>query len=188
MRYLKDRGFSVSGVDLSQEMVKNLKQKDPSLDVLVADAKNLPFEDQSVDAVISIETLRYFQDRSLLLKEIYRVLKPNGVAFITAAPLFSSNLYGIYNLICQGLGARQWVSCFQSFETKQSLKKRFSESRFDDVTIKGHFFGPYFALDKFYPSLSKLLMKNLENVDDTLSKSNMLMNFTNHFVAIARKS
>ncbi len=187
MNYVKLRGFYVEGIDKSEEMLTQLKRVYGNFDVQVADARSLSFSDNEFDAVISIETIRYFDDRHALLKEIERVLKPNGFAFITAAPIYSSNAYGFYNLFCQLLRCRKGVSCYQSFETKRSLKNRLQHAGFNQIDIAGHFFGPYFLLDKYVPKWSQRMIRRLEPIDDRLSKLPWLANVTNHLTAIAQK-
>jgi ubiquinone/menaquinone biosynthesis C-methylase UbiE len=188
LNLMKGLGFTrCTGVDLSWRMLTQSKNLYPEIPVEMVDARRLCFPDNCFDAVISIEVLRYFFNRDLLLKEIYRVTKPGGRVFITAAPLFSANLYGLYNSLCSALNLNSYISCAQSFETVTSLKKRIEGAGFDRIDIKGYFFGPYFLLDKFIPRLSSLLMRRLERLDDLLAKNNFLRNLSNHLVVVARK-
>lgn len=52
---------------------------------IVCDTKNLPFNNEEFDRVFLIATLNHIpkQERSLVLKEAYRVLKPNGKVIVT---------------------------------------------------------------------------------------------------------
>lgn len=188
MRFLSSRSYHVLGVDLSTQMLKELKSRWPKHMVCKADAKMLPFPDNSFDAVLSIETIRYFRNRHLLLNEIHRVLKPRGKVFITAAPLFSLNFYGIYNNLCWLLGMRKAVSCYQSFETVKSLRFRLVRAGFRKIDISGYFFGPYFLIDKFVPGISLRMLKNVEKADAMLSRARFMSNLANHLVAVAVKN
>ncbi len=187
LNLLRKRGLNCVGVDLSENMLRQSKHVYPDLIVQLADARWLPFLDDSFDAVISIETLRYFSDRKPLLKEIFRVTKPGGTLFITAAPLLSVNTYGIFNTACRIFNLKSLVSCFQSFETAGSFKRQLEDIGFRDVSVRGYFFGPYFLLDKVYPKASSALMRAFESFDDELAKHNLIRNYSNHLVAIARK-
>lgn len=49
----------------------------------LADARNLPFAENSYSSIISISTFEHIPNTKKLLKEMYRVLKPNGILAIT---------------------------------------------------------------------------------------------------------
>lgn len=187
LNLIQRQGFNCSGIDLSKNMIQELKSNYPDLNVQMADARNIPFENNSFDAVISIETLRYFSERRPILKEIYRVTKPAGSIFITAAPLLSGNTYGFFNILCRVLHLKSFVSCFQSFETVRSLRKRLEQAGFRDISIQGYFFGPYFLLDKISSKASLFLMKKFEGLDNRIERNNLMSNFSNHLVAVAKK-
>lgn len=187
LNLMSKRGFNCIGIDLSENMLHQLKDAYSGLAVQISDAKRLSFKENSFEAVVSIETLRYFSNRNHLLSEVFRVIRPGGLVFITAAPFFSLNTYGIFNVLCRAFNLKSLVSCFQSFEMAGSLKKRLEKAGFTDVTIKGYFFGPYFLLDKIYPKASSFLMKKFENFDGALTEYNLIKNFSNHLIAIARK-
>ena len=184
---MRDRRLNCTGIDLSENMARQSLASYPDIPVQLADARRLPFPNDTFDAVVSIETLRYFSDRGPFLKEIFRVVKPGGKVFITAAPLLSTNTYGIFNTLCRFLNLKSLISCYQSFETAGSLKRRLEKSGFDTIFVKGYFFGPYFLLDKIRPRLSSFLMRRLEGIDDALSRFDLIRNFSNHLVSVARK-
>lgn len=75
-------GGSVTGVDISPDML-NLARKlndgtFPAIDWHECDAQGLPFEDGLFDAVICQLGLMFIPDKVVALKEMNRVLKPNG--------------------------------------------------------------------------------------------------------------
>ncbi len=84
------QNFELYGIDSSTEMLK-LAQKyarkyELSPYLVLADAAILPFADSSFDWAISVATYHHLKDkqsRSEALKELRRVLKPGGEAFIT---------------------------------------------------------------------------------------------------------
>lgn len=80
-----DPSFFLTGVDLNREYLAKAKRymSAPRVKFLLADASNLPFPDQSFDRVIATEVLEHISDDRRVLREIYRVLKPSGVAVIT---------------------------------------------------------------------------------------------------------
>jgi len=78
IKHLKDRkGCDVYGVDVSQNVIDLAKAKGLE-NVQVADADNLPFPDATFDVVTLMEVLMFFSESEKYLKEIKRVLKPNG--------------------------------------------------------------------------------------------------------------
>jgi ubiquinone/menaquinone biosynthesis C-methylase UbiE len=69
------------GVDISEKMVEMAQQKlqsYPNVNVQSASAAALPFPDASFDTVISANSFHYFDHPNVALKEMQRVLKPNG--------------------------------------------------------------------------------------------------------------
>lgn len=187
LNLMRKRGYDCVGADLSENMVRQSLANYPDIPVYLTDARKLPFLDNRFDATVSIETLRYFSDRDSFLKEVFRVTKLGGLFFVTATPFFSINTYGVFNSLCRLFNLKSLVSCFQSFETAESLKRRLEKAGFELISVRGYFFGPYFLLDKIQPRLSSFLMRCLEGLDDNLEKLGLLRNFSNHLVAVARK-
>jgi len=51
--------------------------------LIMADAKNLPFKDEAFDLAFLVTVIGEIPKREIALKELYRVLKPNGLLSIT---------------------------------------------------------------------------------------------------------
>lgn len=70
----------VVGLDFSDNMLEIAKKKNfhEKIEYVSANCTKLPFEDNSFDAVTMCFGLRNIPDKETALKEIYRVLKPNG--------------------------------------------------------------------------------------------------------------
>ena len=81
--WLADLGFDVTGVDISDGALKEAKKRDKTKTVkyIKADALSLPFEDESFDSVISLDFLEHVYEPEKVIKEISRVLKPEGLFF-----------------------------------------------------------------------------------------------------------
>ncbi|MBD2256151.1 methyltransferase domain-containing protein [Pseudanabaena sp. FACHB-2040] len=76
------RGYSVTGIDVSKEMLKQLYQKlheiPKNLRLIHADASQLPFPDGSFDVVLTVHMLHTVSNWRMFLNEIDRVLKLQG--------------------------------------------------------------------------------------------------------------
>lgn len=79
---LVKRGYSVIGMDVSQEMLNQFSQKlreiPQNLKLLHADASQLPFSAQSFDVVLTVHMVHTVSNWKTFLDEIERVLKPRG--------------------------------------------------------------------------------------------------------------
>lgn len=76
------KGYTVTGLDISAEMMEIGKVKcrdlDPQPAFILGSAEEIPFPDASFDAVTIAFGLRNFDNRAECLQEIRRVLKPGG--------------------------------------------------------------------------------------------------------------
>jgi ubiquinone/menaquinone biosynthesis C-methylase UbiE len=78
----------VYSVDIQEKMTKvalrNIVEAGLSSRVraVTADVCKMPFDDDSVDLVVSRGSLPFWEDRSAAFREIYRVLKPGGSAYV----------------------------------------------------------------------------------------------------------
>jgi len=68
----------VVGLDLDEGMLAVAARTEPKVEWRQGDAGALPFEDESFDVVVSQFALMYFPDRVTALREMWRVLVPNG--------------------------------------------------------------------------------------------------------------
>ena len=93
------QGCSVTGVDLSKEMMAIAKRKAPQAEYRLADAEHLPFGDASFDAVTCAFGVRNFVHLEQGLSEMLRVLKPGGrMVILELATPDSSLIRPFYNL------------------------------------------------------------------------------------------
>jgi SAM-dependent methyltransferase len=75
---LLERSLDLVGCDLSAKMLKRLQEKFPAARIIQADAAYLPFPTAQFDFVLTVHVLHlipYWRD---VLREIRRVLAPNG--------------------------------------------------------------------------------------------------------------
>jgi len=88
--YLAERGFEVYGIDIAETGIKIAKdwlnEKNLRADLKIGSVyETLPYEDNFFDAVISIRVMHHarIEDIRKAIKDIERVLKPNGLIFVT---------------------------------------------------------------------------------------------------------
>ena len=96
---LGELGWDVTGVDVSEDMLRRAREK--GVRAIRADATELPFDDASFDAAVSIFTHSDFDDFPGALSEVARVLKPEApFVYIGVHPCF----VGPHSYYVQALG------------------------------------------------------------------------------------
>lgn len=74
------RGFEVTGVDQSAEMLARARERfGPRIELVEASAENLPFGDGTFDHLTVTYLLRYIEDPGATLRELTRVVRSGGV-------------------------------------------------------------------------------------------------------------
>jgi len=78
---------TVAGVDIDNQTIAEAKLKytSPNIEFAQGDTSNIPFPSSTFDAVVSFETIEHHDKHDEMIKEINRVLKPDGV-FIISTP------------------------------------------------------------------------------------------------------
>lgn len=75
-------GIEVLGIDSNREFVAEAKKEHPEIKFDLGDITNLPYKSEEFDAVYCVNTL-FYTDTNKSLRELERVLKKNGILFIT---------------------------------------------------------------------------------------------------------
>jgi SAM-dependent methyltransferase len=77
-------GYDVIGIDIAAETVKYLNATYPELDIRLADVRSLPFPDNHFNGIWSMGVIEHLREGyQTALKEMSRVLKPNGYIFLS---------------------------------------------------------------------------------------------------------
>jgi len=159
--YLSKRGFNVYGLDIAIHGIKItkdwLKKEGLKADLKVSDIyKKLPYKDNFFDAMVSIKTLHHgkIKDIRKLIKEIKRILKPEGLIFITGhrkppkKKIPKEKLYGIKYIAPRTYatlaGPEKGMPHY--IFNKKILKKEFSDFKILDLWIDDK--GDYCLLGK----------------------------------------
>ncbi len=91
-RLIAEKGAVVTGIDISEKFISYAKERESgckNLMFIAADAYHIPFNAGYFDFCISTQAFMDFPDQHKALREIYRVLKPEGFfQFSILHPLF----------------------------------------------------------------------------------------------------
>ncbi len=90
--YFSSKGFEVTGIDISADMIKVAQRKNiVNSRFEIADGENIPFAAQSFDIAAAITTLEFTLNPAKMLSEMARCVKKNG--WIIAGVLNSLNSF-----------------------------------------------------------------------------------------------
>jgi ubiquinone/menaquinone biosynthesis C-methylase UbiE len=85
---LHERGFHVTGIDVSKPLVEEGRSLFPEIDFHIADIRDLPFASESFDHVVfswfGLDYVLPKAERIEALGEIWRVLKPSGIGVFSS--------------------------------------------------------------------------------------------------------
>lgn len=83
--------LSYRGLEISETMQREATEKQAAFvssgqaEFLLYDGAKIPFEAEAFDKVMTVNTLYFWEKPDLLIREIYRVLKPGGAFALTFA-------------------------------------------------------------------------------------------------------
>jgi SAM-dependent methyltransferase len=86
---------TIMGSDVAGETLKRLAASMPDSPLLRFDLVHCPFSDRSVDAVVLLNVLEHIDDDETAVKQIYRILKPRGIAVVEVPA--GAHLYDVYD-------------------------------------------------------------------------------------------
>lgn len=83
-RYLRERGVTIRGIDLSVRMIEKARQMNPEIEFEQGDMTALQAQDSTWAGCVAFYSLIHFPPAQLVavLGELYRVLKPGGLLFL----------------------------------------------------------------------------------------------------------
>lgn len=98
--FLASLGYNTTCMDFSENALKVAKKNyyltKNQGEFIVGDVQNMPFEDNTYDVVISTGLLEHFKDPQIVINEMTRILKPEGIFYSDIVPdkfsLFRSHL------------------------------------------------------------------------------------------------
>lgn len=169
LAWARTRGYAVAGTDGSEAMLAEARRLNPGSDLRLARADAVPFEDASFEAVLCIEVLRYLPDVAPCIAEIARVLKPGGVALVTASPLFNLNGYPLFNRAALWVPWGRAVRLKQFFHTSFGLRRRFRHAGLREVATHGIYLGVVNWAERLVPGRLGAFLRSFESLDGRAS-------------------
>ena len=125
---------AIIGVDSSASMIAKAKEQYADVQFMVCDALALPFE-QQFDIVFSNAVFHWIADHDALLKQVHKVLKPNGLLVCEFGA--NGNIATIENA---------FIDACRKFEYEYTPKFNFPTTEdFSDLLKKNNF-----MIDKIY--------------------------------------
>jgi ubiquinone/menaquinone biosynthesis C-methylase UbiE len=91
---MENGASSVVGIDISRKMLEVAKEKTsyPEVEYKCCAIEDVDFTDESFDVILSSLALHYVKDYEILIKKIYRMLKPGGdFVFTVEHPVFTAH-------------------------------------------------------------------------------------------------
>jgi ubiquinone/menaquinone biosynthesis C-methylase UbiE len=175
------RGCTFSGVDPSTQMIEIARGRfpeGPRVNFQCAGALQLPFADGHFDAVLCMGVIDALQDRPAAMREMLRVLKPNGTLIITFANLHSPYAwwkgYLFYPMVevWHGVLARLRGSALAGRRAAGKTRTLYSVGKAGQALVSqgaailqtvGYYYNPLLSpLDEMMPSLAFAATKKLE--------------------------
>ena len=104
---------TVTGVDIAPEAIAAAQARQTAATFVIGDFVELPFGDDSFDIVVCFEALEHVHDTGRALDEFVRVLRPDGVLFVSSpnpAVYPPGNPFHLHELtpeeLCDGVAGR----------------------------------------------------------------------------------
>jgi len=121
--FLKRRGYAIAGIDHDTNVISQLKEWDPSLDVVGGDISSLSYGDNSLGGYISLGVVEHFEEGPQKpLAEAFRVLRPGGIMVLTVPfnnlfrRLFAHPLRSLYLFLSRMKGRRSFFAEYRYSE------------------------------------------------------------------------
>ena len=131
-KYFMGMGHDVIGIDISGVAIERYSAA--GFNGIQHDiAKGLEFSDHSFDLIFASEIIEHLIETNLVLREFYRVLRPNG-QLVLSTPNSSFWVWRFYALIGKTLSEVQHPGHVRFF-SKSSLLEALSSSGFNNVDM-----------------------------------------------------
>jgi SAM-dependent methyltransferase len=134
-----ESGRSLAALDFSPQMVANLKRRlngaQLGADVRLGDGQALPWGDSEFEAAFSMFGLMFFPERARGFSELYRVLKPGGVAVVSSWAPFEGIFKSVMGAMREVLPDIPFGAGIGPLGDPDEFRAELSAAGFRDVTV-----------------------------------------------------
>jgi ubiquinone/menaquinone biosynthesis C-methylase UbiE len=127
------RGFKVTGLDISEEMLSKARIKNNQIVWITGDAKSMSFESRYFDGAICILATHHIKDIDRAFQEVYRVLKRGNFVIFTAFPE-QMNTYWLHHYF-----PRMMQKAQQAMVSSEIMIRALSSAGFREIRIEKFF-------------------------------------------------
>ena len=122
---LTERGYAMTGIDVSEKMLAVLGAKSSDVETQVADATDLPYDDASFDAVLAVDFFHLVSEWRRAVKEAVRVLRPSGKIVLSTFAVLDDPTTVFRQRIFQAAGTRPRRVGIEITDVMSDLEGRF---------------------------------------------------------------
>lgn len=136
LKMLSDKArIQAYGVDISENMIKEAKNRYPQMQFVLTNSSELPFEGSFFDVITVCAAFHHFSEPRKFVSEAKRVLKPGGYIFV-ADPYFPPIVRQAANLVIPLLkmgdvkvySRKELIRFFREQDFRNIIVKRFGLS------------------------------------------------------------
>ncbi|MBL8026598.1 MAG: class I SAM-dependent methyltransferase [Fibrobacteres bacterium] len=129
---------TVVGIDISSSGLRLAKSRMSEAFFVQAKAEQIPFLDDTFDIIVCCEVLEHVDSMSKVIAEMRRLLRPNGMLFISF-PNYLNPIYTGVRWLAKIFRRPNWISLqiVDRYLFYFSMMKRFKNAGFDKVAAKG---------------------------------------------------
>ena len=131
--YFSENAYQVCGIDISDEAINLAEKNYENIDFVAGDIFNLPYKEQSFDILFGNFILHLFSkdQRSRILDESFRVIKPGGISVFSVASVEDSD-YGVGEEIEKDCYVNS-RGVMKYYYSKKAIKEEFN--KFSNIEI-----------------------------------------------------
>ena len=131
---------SVTGVDINDGMLQIAKSKSSQIKWDNSPAESLPYEDSSFDRVLCQFSLMYFENKEKALREMMRVLRPDGLLVFNVWDKLEENPGFLARTVFweKVVGDKAWDEAPYCLGDKETLSSLLKTSGISNMKIETH--------------------------------------------------